>query len=186
MQIATHRGEFPTGVVARVRRMSQFLPHWFNSMHHAAMVGNTSLAKKLVDKNPLLLLCVSSDNNLPIDLVLLAQVSYVLIKANHGIGITKYENVKHALAKTVENFDLHSRQPKESRNLDQSLEGLAKKLQLELRDTMDQESSQAASIKHEGHHLIEAAVSYGSKKVVNFWANKNSDNMFNLLYLQSD
>ena len=44
----------------------------------------------------------------------------------------------------------------------------------------------AIKIKHEGHHLIETSVSYRSKKVMNYWANKNSGNMFHLLDLQSD
>lgn len=50
--------------------MSQFLPHGFTAMHHAAMVGNTSLAEKLVEENPLLLFCVSNENYLPIHLAL--------------------------------------------------------------------------------------------------------------------
>ena len=50
--------------------MSQFLPHGFTAMHHAAMVGNTSLAETLVEENPLLLFCVSNENYLPIHLAL--------------------------------------------------------------------------------------------------------------------
>lgn len=45
----------------------------------------------------------------------------MLIKANDGMGTTKYDNVKHALAKTVENFYLYYRQPEESRIFDQSM-----------------------------------------------------------------